>query len=170
MKKTFAAAVTLMVVAMSAVYATPPAVALPEDFGGIHLHLAGKVGQKAVLSTIIFGAEGLKGVPQNQSAANSCLAITKYEPGHGMGYSLSPIPDGWGEQCSHPFVWEGKTFQIPASGSFAETVPLPNLPAGAYQLWFGAVADYPPGKGNPVLQVVFEIGTDGTFTMVKHSQ
>ena len=159
-----------MVVAMSTVDVTPPAVALPEDFGGIHLHLAGKVGQKAVLSTIIFGAEGLKGVPQNQSAANSCLAITKYEPGHGMGNSLSPIPEGWGQQCSHPFVWEGKTFQIPASGSFAETVPLPNLPAGGYQLWFGAVADYPPGKGIPILRVVFEIGTDGTFTMVKHSQ
>ena len=159
-----------MVVAMSTVAVTQPAVADPEDFGGIHLHLAGKVGQKAVLSTIIFGAEGLKGVPQNQSAANSCLAITKYEPGHGMGYSLSPIPEGWGQQCSHPLVWEGKTFQIPASGSFAETVPLPNLPAGGYQLWFGVVADYPPGKGIPILQVVFEIGTDGTFTMVKHSQ
>ena len=170
MKKTIASAFALMVVAMSTVAVTQPAVADPEDFGGIHLHLAGKVGQKAVLSTIIFGAEGLKGVPQNQSAANSCLAITKYEPGHGMGYSLSPIPEGWGQQCSHPLVWEGKTFQIPASGSFAETVPLPNLPAGGYQLWFGVVADYPPGKGIPILQVVFEIGTDGTFTMVKHSQ
>ena len=170
MKKTFGSAFALMVVAMSTVAVTQPAVADPEDFGGIHLHLAGKVGQKAVQSTIIFGAEGLKGVPQNQSAANSCLAITKYEPGHGWGYSLSPIPEGWGQQCSHPLVWEGKTFQIPASGSFAETVPLPNLPAGGYQLWFGVVADYPPGKGIPILQVVFEIGTDGTFTMVKHSQ
>ena len=170
MRTIFAYAFALMVVAMSTVAATHPAVADPEDFGGIHLHLAGKVGQKAVLSTIIFGAEGLKGAPQKQSSGNSCLAITEYEPGHGEGYSLSPVPEGWGQQCSHPFPFDGKTFQIPSTGSFAGSVPLPDLPAGGYQLWFGAAADYPPGKGFPELRVIFNIGTDGTFTLVKHSQ
>lgn len=170
MKKTIASALALMVVAMSTVAVTQPAVADPEDFGGIHLYLAGKVGQKAVLSTIIFGAEGLKGVPQKQSAGNSCLAITEYKPGGGMGYSLSPVPEGWGQQCSHPFGFHGKTFRIPSTGSFAGSVPLPDLPAGGYQLWFGAAADYPPGKGFPELRVIFHIGTDGTFTLVKHSQ
>ena len=159
-----------MVVAMSTVAVTQPAVADPEDFGGIHLHLAGKVGQKAVLSTIIFGAEGLKGVPQRQSAGNSCLAITEYKPGGGMGYSLSPVPEGWGQQCSRPFVFDGKTFQIPSTGSFAGRVPLPDLPAGGYQLWFGVAADYPAGKGFPELRVIFIIGADGTFTLVRHGQ
>lgn len=168
MKKTLSSAFAVMVLAVSAVALTAPAVADPGGFGGIHLHVAGKAGQKAVGSTIIFGAEGLKGVPQNQSG-NSCLAITRSIVGKGYGMSLSPIPTGWDQQCPKQVPGVGKTFQLPSSGSFAYRVPLPDLPPGEYQLLFSAIADHAPGTGNPVLLVSIQIEADGSFSKVCNS-
>ena len=168
MRKTFGSAFALILVALFAVAPTSPATATPEHFGGIHLHLAGKAGQKAVGSTIIFGAEGLKGVPQDQ---NSCLSISRSKPGYGDGYALSPIPATWDQQCPKhsPRPLVGKPFQIPPSGSFVEHVPLPDLPPGSYQLWFGAIADYAPGTGDPLTAVFFDIEADGSFSKVCNS-
>ena len=61
MRKTFGSAFALIMVALFTVAPTSPAVAYP---GGIHVYIAGKVGQKAVGSTIFFGAEGLTEAPR----------------------------------------------------------------------------------------------------------
>ena len=44
--------------------------------GGIHLHMAGKVGQKAVGTTIIFGAEGVNNLAPPLTA--SCCFTRQY--------------------------------------------------------------------------------------------
>ena len=185
MKKTFGSAFALIMVALFTVAPTSPATAYP---GGIHLHIAGKVGQKAVGSTVIFGAEGLTQAPQPPGSGlsffdnfpgvtpNACLWLVQAD-GSDMGYPLEPEITGWTSECSWPGPKSGKQIQIPASGSLADQIPLPDLPAGKYQMWFGAVPsnDYPPPNiyapglpslGGISLGVAFTIGADGTFTKI----
>jgi hypothetical protein len=163
MRKTFGSAFALVMVALFTVAPTSPAAAYP---GGIHLHIAGKVGQKAVGSTIIFGAEGLTKAPQASSGftPNSCLIIEQLPGSNGNPTkSLEPAVSGW-TQCTNTLFFyseSGKSFQIPASGSFADQVPLPALPAGDYAVEFGALVN---GGNSAALTVTFTIGADGTFT------
>jgi len=153
MRKTFGSAFALIMVALFTVAPTSPATAYP---GGIHLHIAGKVGQKAVGSTIIFGTEGLTEAPQT-FGPTACLWWTK------------AVPDGELDQC--PVVGSTRNvvgIQIPVSGNYANQIPLPDLPAGKYEMWFVA---FPSGSDQGlefplVLGVGFTIGADGTFTAI----
>ena len=152
-------------VALLTVAPTSPATAYP---GGIHLHIAGTVGQKAVGSTIIFGAEGLTQAPQAGSGLtpNSCLWFIQANKHGEMGYRLEPAISGWSE-CTGMIAngESAKNIQIPASGSLAGQIPLPDLPAGEYELWFAA---WPTAAAlsSIGLGVAFTIGADGTFTAI----
>jgi hypothetical protein len=134
MRKTFGSAFALIMVALFTVAPTSPATAYP---GGIHLHIAGKVGQKAVGSTIIFGAEGLTEAPQagSELTPNACLWLVQANKYGELGYALEPKISGWGP-CAGPGGASGKDIQISASGSLADQIPLPDLPAGKYQINF----------------------------------
>jgi hypothetical protein len=173
MKKTFGSAFALIMVALFTVAPTSPATAYP---GGIHLHIAGKVGQKAVGSTIIFGAEGLTEAPQVFTTVggdrytptgltpNACLWLNQANQ-YGEWYPLEPAISGWGE-CNGIINSEsGVNIQIPASGSLADQIPLPDLPAGQYQMWFAAWPSV-NGSTSVSLGVAFTIGADGTFTKI----
>lgn len=173
MRKTFGSAFALIMVALFTVAPASPATAYP---GGIHLHIAGKVGQKAVGSTVIFGAEGLTQAPQPYGSGlnffknfpgvtpNACLWLVQAE-GSDMGHPLEPEISGWTSKCSWPGPESGKQIQIPASGSLADQIPLPDLPAGKYQMWFGA---WPSTTASTSISlgVAFTIGADGTFTKI----
>jgi hypothetical protein len=166
MKKTFGSAFALIMVALFTVAPMSPATAYP---GGIHLHLAGKVGQKAVGSTITFGAEGLTEAPQDAGQSpNSCLSLNRsLEAGGPRSYDMSPIPSGWNQGCGLFGIGSAKTFQIPGSGSFVGQIPLPALPAGEYGLGYSAL---PYGANEDAtsirLGVWSTIGEDGTFTAI----
>ena len=179
MKKTFGSAFALIMVALFTVAPTSPATAYP---GGIHFHIAGKVGQKAVGSTVIFGAEGLTQAPQRNSTyssggggfvdayvglvPNACLWLNQAIDGE-MGYPLEPKISGWTSECIGSWSGESaKQIQIPASGSLADQIPLPDLPAGKYQMWFGAFMSYAEYGSFATLGYDFTIGADGTFTAI----
>ena len=167
MKKTFGSAFALIMVALFTVAPTSPATAYP---GGIHLHIAGKVGQKAVGSTVIFGAEGLTEAPQpaySILAHNACLWL---EAGNknGQFHPLEPQISDWGS-CAGALRTGSKYMQIPASGSLADQIPLPDLPAGEYELWFAAWATAAATGSSISLGVAFTIGADGTFTAIGRS-
>ena len=162
MRKTFGSAFALIMVALFTVAPTSPATAYP---GGIHLHIAGKVGQKAVGSTVIFGAEGLTEAPQYATsilAPNACLWLGQAVNAEEFD-QLQPAISGWGP-CALG-SGSGKAIQIPASGSLADQIPLPDLPAGKYQMWFGA---WPSTTASTSISlgVAFTIGADGTFTAI----
>ena len=164
MRKPFGSAFALIMVALFTVAPTSPATAYP---GGIHLHIAGKVGQKAVGSTVIFGAEGLTEAPQDATSIltpNACLWLVQADK-YGEDFDqLQPAISGWGP-CALGSE-SGKTIQIPASGSLADQIPLPDLPAGKYQMWFGAWPATTVGTNSISLGVAFTIGADGTFTAI----
>ena len=164
MRKTFGSAFALVMVALFTVAPTSPATAYP---GGIHLHIAGTVGQKAVGSTVIFGAEGLTQAPQYATsilAPNACLWLVQADK-YGEDFDqLQPAISGWGP-CAGPGGESGKTIQIPASGSLADQIPLPDLPAGQYQMWFAAWPSV-NGSTSVSLGVAFTIGADGTFSKI----
>ena len=167
-------------VALFTVAPTSPATTYP---GGIHLHIAGKVGQKAVGSTVIFGAEGLTQAPQRNSTysevgggfvaayvplvPNACLWLNQAIDGE-MGYPLEPKISGWTSECIGSWSGESaKQIQIPASGSLADQIPLPDLPAGKYEMWFGAWPSHVDWQHPSItLGVAFTIGADGTFTAI----
>ena len=172
MRKTFGSAFALIMVALFTVAPTSPATAYP---GGIHLHIAGKVGQKAVGSTVIFGAEGLTEAPQRFTTVsghrygtgltpNACLWLS--QANQGEWDQLQPAISGWGE-CEGIISdsESGVNIQIPASGSVADQIPLPDLPAGKYQMSFAA---WPSVNGSTSISlgVAFTIGADGTFTAI----
>ena len=165
MRKAFGSAFALLLVALFTVAPTSPATAYP---GGTHLHIAGKVGQKAVGSTVIFGAEGLTQAPQPPNVVltpNACLWLVQADK-YGEDFDpLEPKISGWGP-CAGPGGESGKTIQIPASGSLADQIPLPDLPAGKYQMWFAAWPTDAVGESTIVLGVAFTIGADGTFTAI----
>ena len=164
MRKTFGSAFALIMVALFTVAPTSPATAYP---GGIHLHIAGKVGQKAVGSTVIFGAEGLTEAPQDPTSIltpNACLWLVQADK-YGEDFDqLQPAISGWGP-CALG-SGSGKAIQIPASGSLADQIPLPDLPAGKYKMWFGAWPATTVGTNSISLGVAFTIGADGTFTAI----
>ena len=164
MRKTFGSAFALIMVALFTVAPTSPATAYP---GGIHLHIAGKVGQKAVVSTVIFGAEGLTEAPQKGSGLvpNACLWLWQANKYGELGYPLEPAISGWGH-CEGLLSTSGsgKQIQIPASGSAADQIPLPDLPAGKYELWFASLPS--TTESSISLGVAFTIGADGTFTAI----
>ena len=154
-------------IALFTVAPTSPATAYP---GGIHLHIAGKVGQKAVGSTVIFGAEGLTEAPQAGGITpggftpNACLWLQQGNQ-YGEWEDLEPAISGWGECLGFISLSESaKQIQILASGSLADQIPLPDLPAGKYQMWFAAWPSYVSTSVS--LGVAFTIGADGTFTAI----
>ncbi|MEJ6507499.1 MAG: hypothetical protein QNL53_05100 [Microbacteriaceae bacterium] len=173
MRKTFGSAFALIMVALLTVAPTSPATAYP---GGIHLHIAGKVGQKAVGSTVIFGAEGLTEAPQLFAKVGTEITYTGLTPNaclwlqqgnqYGEWEDLEPAISGWGE-CSGIISSSesAKNFQIPASGSRADQIPLPDLPAGKYQMLFAAWPSFNVST-SVSLGVAFTIGADGTFTAI----
>ena len=169
MKKTFGIAFALIMVALFTVAPTSPATAYP---GGIHLHIAGKVGQKAVGSTIFFGAEGLTEAPQAGSGMtpNACLSIRQSIRQNGpRTYPLSQPVEGWARCDGSLWGKDGKSFQIPSSGSLAGQIPLPDLPPGQYSLYFEVwpMSLSSEGTANSVnLNFLFTIGADGTFTQI----
>ena len=179
MKKTFGSAFALIMVALFTVAPTSPATAYP---GGIHLHIAGKVGQKAVGSTVIFGAEGVTQAPQTNSTyssvgggfvdayvptvPNACLWLVQGNKYGEMGYALEPKISGWTSECQGGWGESARLIQIPASGSLADQIPLPDLPAGQYELWFGAFMSYAEYGTAATLGYAFTIGADGTFTAI----
>ena len=162
MKKTFGSAFALIMVALFTVAPTSPATAA----GGIHLHMAGKVGQKAVGTTIIFGAESVSDV---DTQPNGCVrlttAINAVDP---PTYPVRPIPAGWDNHCliSEPAAL---AVHVPAGGNFAGSEALPALPAGVYQLWWGVYQRTAYGGGELMgpLAWRFTIGDDGTFTAIR---
>jgi hypothetical protein len=163
MRKSFGSAFALIMVALFTVAPTSPATAA----GAIHLHIAGQVGQKAVGSTVIFGAEGLTEAPQDATSIftpNACLWLVQADKDGEDFDQLQPAISGWGP-CALG-SGSGKTIQIPASGSLADQIPLPDLPAGKYQMWFAAWPTDAVGESTIVLGVAFTIGADGTFTAI----
>ena len=165
MSKAFGSAFALIMVALFTVAPTSPATANP---GGIHLHIAGKVGQKAVGSTIIFGAEGLKGAPQGSWwAPNASVSIFRVKD-FGLT-SLSPSVKGWTPSKMVGMAsYDSVDFQVPASGSYAGKIPLPDLPAGEYQIELNAYAGTQETGAEKVLDVEFTIAADGTFTKITY--
>ena len=160
MRKTFGSAFALIMVALFTVAPTSPATAA----GGIHLHMAGKVGQKAVGTTIIFGAESVSDVDTHP---NGCLSLTTAINAEDPPvYSIRPIPAGWDNQCkfSEPAAL---AVAVPAGGNFAGSEALPALPAGVYQLVWG-VWQRTANGGELMGPLVwkFTIGADGTFTAI----
>ena len=159
MKKTFGSAFALIMVALFTVAPTSPATAT----GGTHLHMAGKVGQKAVGTTIIFGADRLAPVvPATSGAPNGCLTLTTGlgDDYLGVQVAVDPIPVGWGNGLCDPS--SSQTHDVPPTGNMAASVALPNLPAGGYLLtWYVWSSFYPL-----TLQWLFTIGDDGTFTSI----
>ena len=104
------------------------------EAAAIHLHMAGKVGQKAVGTTIIFGAESVSDVDTHP---NGCLSLTTaINAVDGPVYPVRPIPAGWDNQCkfSEPAAL---AVAVPAGGNFEGSEALPALPAGVYQLVWG---------------------------------
>ena len=173
MRKTFGSAFALIMLALFTVAPTSPATAYP---GGIHLHIAGKVGQKAVGSTVIFGAEGLTQAPQSSSfysdgvnvsgmVPNACLWLAQANEYGEVDYPLEPAISRWTSSCNLSGAESAKQIQIPASGSLADQIPLPDLPAGKYEMYFGAWPSHVDWQHPPIsLGVAFTIGADGTFT------
>ena len=167
MKKTFGSAFALIMVALFTVAPTSPATAA----GGIHLHMAGKVGQKAVGTTIIFGADRFTNIlpaPKSGTAnietPNGCLYLTKSEDGETD--TVWPEPHGW-EHSSCGI--SAQTHNVPASGNLAGSVALPALPAGKYMInWsvFGPWTDDGTTSNSTSLNWNFTIGGDGTFTAI----
>jgi hypothetical protein len=112
MRKTFGSAFALLLVALFTVAPTSPATAT----GGIHLHMAGKVGQKAVGTTIIFGAESVSDV---DTQPNGCVRLTTaINAADPPTYPVRPIPAGWDNYCK----WADPAalaVHVPAGGNFA---------------------------------------------------
>ena len=165
MRKTFGSAFALILVALFAVAPASPATADP---GGIHLHIAGKVGQKAVGSTIIFGAEGLTGAPQGPywtpNASVSIFRVIDFGFTH-----LSPNVKGWTpSKLLGMASRDSVDFQVPASGSYVGKIPLPDLPAGEYQIELNALAGKQESGAEKTLNVEFTIAADGTFTKITY--
>ena len=163
MKKTFCSAFALIMIALFTVAPTSPATAYP---GGISFYIAGKVGQKAVGSTVFFGAENLTQAPQHATTyrtPNACLWLEAVNK-DGEFHPLEPQISGWRQCAGPPYATYGKDFQIPASGSLAGQIPLPDLPAGKYYMGFGAWPSPTLGVSSLILSFPFTIGTDGTFT------
>ena len=159
MRKTFGTAFALIMVALFTVAPASPATAA----GGIHLHIAGKVGQKAVGSTIIFGAEGETDALQSQRRNNGCLSLKGPKKLSLPGWGPNPSPwQGVVSPCYGPLT---QVHNVPTSGSFAGSVPLPALPAGDYSLTFLVLQAPCLNCANfaPQLQWNFTIGSDGTF-------
>ena len=160
-------------VALFTVAPTSPATAT----GGIHLHMAGKVGQKAVGTTIIFGAESVSVVwPTFDTQPNGCLYLrTAISAGGPPIYPVRPIPAGWDNYCkfstldsAHRTVALAEpaalAVHVPAGGNFAGSEALPALPAGEYQLFWEVFQR--PAKLMGPLAWKFTIGDDGTFTAI----
>ena len=129
------------------------------------MHMAGKVGQKAVGTTIIFGAENVSDL---DTQPNGCLrlttAINAVDP---PTYAVRPIPAGWDNWC--PFTEPAAlAVDVPAGGNFAGSEALPALPAGVYQLVWGVWQRTTAGSGELMGPLVwnFTIGADGTFTAI----
>ena len=160
MRKTFGSAFALIMVALFTVAPASPATATAA--AGIHLHMAGKVGQKAVGTTIIFGAVGLTDVDTHP---NGCLRLTTTNnAGDPPADPVRPIPAGWDNECkfSEP---PALAVAVPAGGNFAGSEALPALPAGLYQLEWGVWQRTGGGiQTNLIWQ--FTIGADGTFTAI----
>ncbi|MDA8580296.1 hypothetical protein N9K72_04950, partial [Pontimonas sp.] len=133
MKKTFGSAFALIMVALFTVAPTSPATATAA--AGIHLHMAGKVGQKAAGTTIIFGAVRLPDLTRSQQyAPNGCLRLTTTHDASELDWveELRTIPAGWDNRCE--FTEPAQlAVDVPAGGNFAGSAPLPGLPAGSYQ-------------------------------------
>ena len=107
-------------------------------------------------STIIFGAEGLTEAPQT-FGPTACLWWTK------------AVPDGELDLCPVAGTFRNVVgIQIPVSGNYANQIPLPDLPAGKYEMWFLAFqSGSTQGLEFPLsLGVRFTIGADGTFTAI----
>ena len=161
MRKTFGGAFALIMVALFTVAPTSPAAAA----GGIHLHMAGKVGQKAVGTTIIFGADRFTNILpflKNSDDPNGCLYLTKSEDGE-MD-TVWPEPHGW----EHSFCGiSAQTHNVPASGNLAGSVALPALPAGKYMVNWTVFGPFIGNQSNGTsLNWNFTIGADGTFTAI----
>ena len=157
MKKTFGSAFALIMVALFTVAPTSPATAT----GGIHLHMAGKVGQKAVGTTIIFGAESVSDV---DTQPNGCLRLTRaINAGDPPTYPVRPIPAGWDNYCKFADP-AALAVHVPAGGNFAGSEALPALPAGEYQLFWWVYQRTAKLVGT--LAWKFTIGDDGTFTAI----
>lgn len=165
MRKTFGSAFALLLVALFTVAPTSPAAAA----GGIHLHMAGKVGQKAVGTTIIFGADRFTNIlpaPKSGTAnieqPNGCLYLTKSEDRDSD--SVSPEPHGWEHSLCGVSV---QTHNVPASGNLAGSVVLPALPAGKYMVNWTVFGPLIGNQSNGTsLNWIFTIGGDGTFTAI----
>jgi len=182
MRKTFGGAFALIMVALFSVAPASPATAA----GGIHLYMAGKVGQKAVGTTIIFGADRFPTHPPDQAGANDetpnglLVLTTSSGEGEPRDSGVWPEPDGWRGSYG-----SSQTHNVPASGNLAGSVTLPALPAGEYMLdwtvfgpWRAPERGYEgPIQGNLTLgnnsisigtSLVwnFTIGGDGTFTAI----
>ena len=161
MRKTFGSAFALIMVALFSVAPASPATAA----GGIHLYMAGKVGQKAVGTTIIFGADRFTNIQpflKNSEDPNGCLFLTKSEDGE-MD-TVWPQPHGW----QHSFCGiSAQTHNVPASGNLAGSVALPALPAGKYMVNWTVFGPFIGNQSNGTsLNWNFTIGADGTFTAI----
>ena len=188
MKKTFGSAFALIMVALLTVAPTSPATAA----GDIHLHMAGKVGQKAVGTTLLAGTAGFTSgqkinprTSQNCSANENgcvplfglpaCFYLDKVDSA-GTANAIDPFPNPGGQnQCqvsggnAQKVFRNGAGFIIPASGNSYFQTQLPELAAGNYMLSFTALNEQATGYSYGValtLQWIFTIASDGTFSSI----
>ena len=175
MKKTFGSAFALIMVALFTVAPTSPATAT----GAIHLYMAGKVGQKAVGTTIMAGTAGFSSsilvgagprvVPSFPLPA--CVYLDAGD-GSGPGTAIDPFDAHAVSQClvsgdGNPVYRSGAGFTIPASGNSYFEIPLPELAEGSYLLSFTALNSQGPASGDALtLQWIFSIAKDGTFSSI----
>ena len=166
MRKTFGSAFALIMVALFTVAPASPATAA----GGIHLHMAGKVGQKAVGTTIIFGADRLTDVSpvvstwRESSGPNGCLGLSRVRS---RSRNVEPVPHGWGDPPQDCWGQYAQVHNVPPSGNLAGSVPLPALPAGEYSISWGVYQNIRGKTIAPQLIWNFTIGDDGTFTAIR---
>ena len=166
MRKTFGSAFALIMVALFTVAPISPASALGptvNEAAAIHLHMAGKVGQKAVGTTIMAGTAGFTTqylLRTNGTTCppgggdDGCVASFPTPAGIYLGRvdsagttnPIDPFPPGpSGKQVAvsggeQDYISRnGAAFTIPASGNSYFQTALPTLEAGNYMLSFKAI-------------------------------
>lgn len=190
MNKAFGAIATTILVALLTVAPVSPANA---DGGAIHLHMAGKVGQKAVGTTIMAGTSAFTSdLWEIQSTGDICagawvancvnvfafpgciyLNAVNASGTTGATVDIWPSDTRCDISFTNVYVSNALDVTIPASGNSYKELPLPPLKPGSYLLSFTAMDEQYVTSPNSVqeqvaltLQWTFTVAADGTFSSI----
>jgi len=190
MRKPFGMIASTILVALLTVAPVSPANA---DGGAIHLHMAGKVGQKAVGTTIMAGTSAFTSdlweiqsngdVCAGAWVANcvnvfsfpGCIYLNAVDTSGTTGATVNIWPSD--TRCditfTNVYVTNAVAVAIPASGNSYQELRLPLLKPGSYLLSFTAMDEQYVTSPNSVqeqvaltLQWTFTVAADGTFSAI----